>query len=592
MGQTELVPGESEHLGRYAPLNAVWRAPKDGGTVYVGSLLAAKDRGLLQRYGITHVVNCMNQPRNNIHTDITYSDFSIEMWRDQVITTSSAAMKRHHRLPLSTKNAALVHEFFRPVLGFIDTAVATGGNVLVHCFAGAHRAGTTGVALLMHREGMGADDAIATAQQLRPAIDPKLHAENYRLLQQLELAANARASSTAATVPGPEGMAETAATDNAATTTNCLLNSAGPDQPSEYLSSGNRISEFDGSLPHRIELDDRSVVIYLPTFCQSLAADELDKQADVQADKQADKWYAELESVLDSARATLPPPNSSGGINATGAREQYYGVADDDSLRGNPRWLKMAYPLSGSNLSCVMDVKRAAEAVLESGDGLLTEKEQASAVRSDNGELFNSVLVNRYGTGSVGIKWHDDSEKCYGPSQNITIGSVSLGSERIFELRRKPRRGDKEGKRVRIRLQHGSLLVMAGATQEGWQHSVPLERGAPSWRRGGATSEADAIRATLAKEGGEGGECQECQERDEVAESQQEQKQKKGNCARSRINLTFRFVMDNLSRSKWLASAEPSATRQREGRRRRGRGPEEAAAKPAAPAAAQIGGTS
>lgn len=33
---------------------------------------------------------------------------------------------------------------------FIDNAIANGGSVLIHCLAGAHRAGTTGCACLVH----------------------------------------------------------------------------------------------------------------------------------------------------------------------------------------------------------------------------------------------------------------------------------------------------------------------------------------------------------------------------------------------------------------------------------------------------------
>ena len=46
------------------------------------------------------------------------------------------------------------------------------GSVLVHCLAGAHRAGTTGCILLMHKAGLSAMEAVATAKKLRPVIDP------------------------------------------------------------------------------------------------------------------------------------------------------------------------------------------------------------------------------------------------------------------------------------------------------------------------------------------------------------------------------------------------------------------------------------
>ena len=50
--------------------------------------------------------------------------------------------------------------------------LAAAGAVLVHCLAGAHRAGTTGCLLLMHKGGLGASDAIMAAKRLRPIINP------------------------------------------------------------------------------------------------------------------------------------------------------------------------------------------------------------------------------------------------------------------------------------------------------------------------------------------------------------------------------------------------------------------------------------
>ena len=54
----------------------------------------------------------------------------------------------------------------------MDDAIASGGSVLVHCLAGAHRAGTTGCLLLMHEASMDMRTAITSAKKLRPAIDP------------------------------------------------------------------------------------------------------------------------------------------------------------------------------------------------------------------------------------------------------------------------------------------------------------------------------------------------------------------------------------------------------------------------------------
>ena len=78
----------------------------------------------------------------------------------------------------------------------------------------------------------------------------------------------------------------------------------------------------------------------------------------------------------------------------------------------------------------------------------------------------NSVLVNYYRDGQDSMGWHSDDEPELGPAP--TIWSVSLGATRRFLLRH---RGS--GQLVELHLPHGSLLVMAGASQQFWQHSVP-----------------------------------------------------------------------------------------------------------------------
>jgi alkylated DNA repair dioxygenase AlkB len=90
---------------------------------------------------------------------------------------------------------------------------------------------------------------------------------------------------------------------------------------------------------------------------------------------------------------------------------------------------------------------------------------------------FNSVLANLYREGrrdSMGM--HSDSERELG--RQPVIASVSLGDERTFKLA--PKKG-REGKPVGVRLPHGSLLLMAGATQDNWLHGMDKDP-APSAR--------------------------------------------------------------------------------------------------------------
>ncbi|MFV0604851.1 MAG: alpha-ketoglutarate-dependent dioxygenase AlkB family protein [Niabella sp.] len=84
----------------------------------------------------------------------------------------------------------------------------------------------------------------------------------------------------------------------------------------------------------------------------------------------------------------------------------------------------------------------------------------------ETGETFNSCLLNLYHNGREGMAWHSDGEKDL--KKNGTIGSLSFGAERKFAFKHKQSK-----EKVELFLQHGSLLVMKGATQTHWLHRLP-----------------------------------------------------------------------------------------------------------------------
>lgn len=82
------------------------------------------------------------------------------------------------------------------------------------------------------------------------------------------------------------------------------------------------------------------------------------------------------------------------------------------------------------------------------------------------GETYNSCLLNLYHSGEEGMAWHSDGEKDL--KKNGTIASVSFGAERKFSFKHK-----RTKETVSLNLEHGSLLVMKGATQTNWLHRLP-----------------------------------------------------------------------------------------------------------------------
>lgn len=80
---------------------------------------------------------------------------------------------------------------------------------------------------------------------------------------------------------------------------------------------------------------------------------------------------------------------------------------------------------------------------------------------------FNSVLANRYRDGCDSMGWHADDERELGSEP--VIASISLGATRRFRLRH--RRNPEL--RAEWLLEHGSLLLMRGATQANYRHDLP-----------------------------------------------------------------------------------------------------------------------
>lgn len=82
------------------------------------------------------------------------------------------------------------------------------------------------------------------------------------------------------------------------------------------------------------------------------------------------------------------------------------------------------------------------------------------------GAAFNSCLVNLYRDGQDSIAWHADDEPKLGSEP--TIASVSLGGARRFSIKRRT-----TGAVWNLKLADGDLLVMSGASQRDYLHSLP-----------------------------------------------------------------------------------------------------------------------
>ena len=157
-----LGAGAGHNRSGYHIMDVVWADPVTGGKVYVGNETAARDADKHPE-NISHVVNCTDDLPNYRESNprMVYLRFNVSYWQ----SCGGADFRRR-------SDAEIAQWLDDTVFAFVDGALAKGENVLVHCLAGAHRAGTTGVLLLMHKSGLGAAEATSAAKQLRPAINP------------------------------------------------------------------------------------------------------------------------------------------------------------------------------------------------------------------------------------------------------------------------------------------------------------------------------------------------------------------------------------------------------------------------------------
>lgn len=87
-------------------------------------------------------------------------------------------------------------------------------------------------------------------------------------------------------------------------------------------------------------------------------------------------------------------------------------------------------------------------------------------IEGKTGETFNSCLLNLYHNGNEGMAWHSDAEKAL--KKNGAIASVSFGAERKISFKHKQSKDTRS-----VMLEHGSLLLMTGVTQQNWLHRLP-----------------------------------------------------------------------------------------------------------------------
>ena len=140
----------------------IWKDKKTGAGVYVSDLECAQSMKTLKQYDLYNIVNAQSVWTINYHDyddDFNYLRFPI-----------GELYSLPQRFNPKTPNGAV--RFINPLLDFIENCVKDGENVMIHCIAGKHRAGTSMCAWLMYADGMTMNQAINYAKKKRKRIDP------------------------------------------------------------------------------------------------------------------------------------------------------------------------------------------------------------------------------------------------------------------------------------------------------------------------------------------------------------------------------------------------------------------------------------
>lgn len=181
---------------------------------------------------------------------------------------------------------------------------------------------------------------------------------------------------------------------------------------------------FDELSVQKIELEDTHL-LYLPNFLSSAEADD---------------WFAFLMNKVNFQSGEI---KLFGKIYAIPRLEAFYAKNE------------LTYSYSGKQMKT---------------ETLFTELDELNnRVESISKLEFNAVLINLYRNGIDSNGWHADDERELG--HDPCIASLSLGAERIFELKH-----NQTKKKVKLKLEHGSLLFMMQGSQKYWKHQLPKDK--------------------------------------------------------------------------------------------------------------------
>lgn len=121
------------------------------GALYLGSLSAVQDKSLLHEHRITHLVQVMDAP-----------------W----LPVSERDGFNCHRIEILDQPNTELLPHLEAACAYMDRALKSGRNVLVHCQQGVSRSPSIVIAYLIRNYGMSFDNALSLLKRQRACVKP------------------------------------------------------------------------------------------------------------------------------------------------------------------------------------------------------------------------------------------------------------------------------------------------------------------------------------------------------------------------------------------------------------------------------------
>lgn len=151
--QQQPQPIFDDHISTIPFPNTNGNLITDNQVIYLCGDSGANNFDKLSKLGITHIINVSDNIQN-------YYEGS-----SRII---------YMRVPIADCSSVILKDYFSIVFNFINSALETGGRILIHCFAGISRSSSFVIAYLMHHYKMTYKVALQYVKSHRAVVEPNL----------------------------------------------------------------------------------------------------------------------------------------------------------------------------------------------------------------------------------------------------------------------------------------------------------------------------------------------------------------------------------------------------------------------------------